>query len=347
MSVLCLVLAHRSRQARFVFAAGVLAVGSVLVKQSFLDAGFAGVVFIAVSAASDRGVRLRWPIAYVAGAAIPVCAALIWLAVAQVSVSYFVYTLFGFRLHLLHTLAGSNIPLPTRLRHLGRPAFDSGLLLALVGAVAGLVHLRGDRVLVVTFGAWLAAAMFGVLGGGSYFMHYLIELVPVSCVAAAAVLANVRTPIRIAALGVIAALALNATDDGAASAVRGAPHHRELAIGHYIRDHARPGDTQYVLYARANVVYYAGLPQPYPYLWSLMVRVRPGARARLERLLASPGRPTWVVAWQNPARWELDPDGNVERLLVRDYRVAAVVCGFPIFLRKDYPAPPRVTAGAC
>jgi hypothetical protein len=347
LSVLCLVLAHRSRRARFVVAAGALAVGAALVKQSFLDAGVAGVAFVAASALLDREVRLRWPLAYVAGAAIPFVALLVWLVATGLTPGSFVYTLFGFRLDLLHTLSASNLPLHVRIAHLERPAWSSGLLLALAGSVVGLWYLRRDRVLVVTFGAWLAAATVGVLGGGSYFMHYLIELVPVGCVAAAAVIAGARVPIRIVALGVFAAVALNAAYDGAVSASHHTPHHRELAIGHYIRDHARPGDTDYVMYARANVVYYAGLRQPYPYLWSLMVRVRPGARAQLQRLLGSPQRPTWLVPWQHARLWHLDPGGTTARLIRRNYRRTAIVCGYPIYLRKDRPAPPRVTVGTC
>ena len=347
LSVLCLVHAHRSRQAGFVVAAGALAVGAALIKQSFLDAGVAGVAFVAVSAAIDRDVRLRWPLAYAAGAAVPLAVLLVWLAAAGLTVGAFVYTLFGFRLDLLHTLAATNLPLHVRLAHLQEPAWTSALVLALAGALLGLWHLRRDRVLAVTFGAWLAAATVGVLGGGSYFPHYLIELVPVSCVAAATVIASARAPIRLVVLGAFAAIALNAAYDGAASAAHRTPHRRELAVGHYIRDHARPGDTTYVMYARANVVYYAGLRQPYPYLWSLMVRVRPGARAQLQRLLGSTWRPTWLVPWQDANRWQLDRGGTTERLLRRGYRLTAIVCGFPIYLRRDRPAPARVTVGAC
>ena len=347
LSVLCLVLAHRSRQARFVIAAGALAVGAALVKQSFLDAGVAGAAFVVVSAALHREVRLRWPLAYAAGAAIPLGALLIWLAVSQVPLGTFVYTLFGFRLDLLNTLAVSDIPLHVRLAELEAPAWDSGLLLVLAAAVVGLYHLRRDRVLAVTFSAWLAAATVGVLGGGSYFVHYLIGLVPVGCVAAAVVIASVRTPIRVVVLAAFAALALSAAYDGAAYVADRTPHSRELAVGRYVRDHARPGDTQFVLYARANVVYYAGLPQPYPYLWSLMIRVKPGARAQLQRLLASDRRPTWLVQWHDPGRWQLDPGGETNRLLARGYRLAAFVCDRPIYVRNDRPAPPRPTVTAC
>jgi hypothetical protein len=345
LSVLCLVLAHRSRRARFVVAAGALAVGAALIKQSFLDAGVAGVAFVAISAGLDRDVRLRWPLAYAAGAAIPLAVLLVWLAATGLTIGGFVYTLFGFRLDLLHTLAASNLPIHVRLAHLEAPAWSSGLVLVLAGAALGLWHLRRDRVLAVTFGAWLAAATVGVLGGGSYFSHYLIELVPVSCVAAAAVIAGARPPVRLLVLGAFAAVAFGAAYNGAGSAAH--IHRREMAVGHYIRDHARPGDTDYVMYARANVVYYAGLRQPYPYLWSLMVPVRPGAIAQLRRLLGSAQRPTWLVPWQLANLWQLDPGGTTERLLLRGYRLTAIVCGFPIYMRNDRPAPRRVTVSAC
>ena len=346
-SILFLVLAHHSRRTGFVVAAGAAAVGAALVKQSFLDAGFAGTVFVLVSAASDREVRLRWPAAYVAGAAIPLVVVLLWLAVAGASISFFAYTLFGFRLDLLHTLADSSIPLRERLRQLEEPSWDSGLTVTLIGAVLGLLTLIRDRILLVTFGAWLAAATVGVLGGGSYFNHYLIELVPVGCVAASLLLARIPLPLGIAALAVVAYLALTSAQEGVEYIDVKTPHRRELAIGKYIRDHARPGDTQYVMYARANVVYYARLRHPYPYLWSLMIRVRPGARPQLQQLLASSRRPTWLVGWHHPSSWELDPDGIVARTIQRGYRQTATVCKVPIYLRNDRPAPPGIAEGAC
>lgn len=347
LSVLCLVVAHHSRQTRFVFAAGVAAMSAVLVKQSFLDAGFAGVVFVAVSAASNRAVRLRWPAAYVAGAAIPLVVVLVWLAAARVSVSYFAYTMFGFRLDLLHTLADSSLPLHVRFRQLEEPAWDAGLAPVIVAAMVGFVALRRDRVLLVTFAAWLAAAAVGVLGGGSYFVHYLIQLVPVSCVLASVAIARAPLPIGVSVVGVVAALALINANEGVDYLDRHTPWRRELAVGRYIRDHARAGDTQYVMYARPNVVYYARLRHPYPYLWSLMVRVRPGARTQLLRLLGSSRRPTWLVPWHHPSSWELDPDHSVARAIQRGYRRAAVVCNIPIYVRNDRPRPPGVTVGAC
>ena len=343
LSVLCLVLAHRRRRTGVLFAAGALAAAAALIKQSFLDAGVAGFVFVAVSGALRRELRLPWPLAYGAGAATPLGALALWQAVERLPHGGFLYALVGFRLDALRTLAASNIPLPVRLLRLGAPTVASGLGLALGAAVLGLRRLRGDRVLVATFTAWWAAATVGVFGGGSYWPHYLIQLVPVACVGAALALATARARTRAAVLGASAAASL-VTALGAAVHMAGDPPHRQaLAVAEYVRDHARPGDTQYVMYARANVVYYTGLPTPYPYEWSLMVRAVPGARAQLQRLLGSTERPTWLVQWQDDDRWRLDRAERMDHLIARGYRLAAVVCGHPIYLRSDRTAQRRMT----
>jgi hypothetical protein len=175
----------------------------------------------------------------------------------------------------------------------------------------------------------------GVLGGGSYWAHYLIELVPVSCVAAAAAIAARPARTRATLVGACSAVALIASAGGVVHVNRTPPQQPELAVARYVRDHARPGDTQYVMYAQANVGYYAGLPSPYPYAWSLMVRAVPGARAQLQRLLGSARRPTWLVQWQDDDVWQLDPGGRTDRLLARGYRLAATVQGHRIYLRSD------------
>jgi hypothetical protein len=186
-----------------------------------------------------------------------------------------------------------------------------------------------------------------VLGGGSYFAHYLIGLVPVSSVAAAVVIARVPLPIRIVVLGAVLAVALPTAREGALYESHHQLRQSEVGVARYVREHARPGDTDYVMYARPNVVYYAGLRHNYPYMWSLMVRAKPGAREELQRLLGSSRRPTWLVQWQDDDEWELDqPEGRMDRLISDGYRLAAVVCDHPIFLRNDRPRPP-LSLGTC
>src|SRR4051794_23387351 len=300
LSVLCLV---RGR----LFAAGLLAAGALLVKQSFLDAGVAGLAFLILSR------RPRWWLEYAAGVALPVAVLAAWNG------SGFAYALVGFRLEALGTLAASSLPLQDRLGQLAGPALGSGLVVAVPAALAGIVRAR-NRMLA----AWLAGALIGVLGGGSYWPHYLIQLVPVTCVGVA-----LLRPPRVL-LAAFAAISVAATLGGLGYDHPHPPYRSTRAVARYVRTHARPGDTQYVLYARANLLHYVGLPSPYPYHWSLMVRARPGAIPRLRRLLASPARPTWVVEWQPPDEWGLDPHGATARLLARHYRRAATVHGHPV-----------------
>jgi hypothetical protein len=144
---------------------------------------------------------------------------------------------------------------------------------------------------------------------------------------------RVRAPI----VAGFAGLAIAVTASGAAHAIHHPPHATEQAVARYLRRHARPGDTLYVLYARANLLYDAGLPTPYPYAWSLIVRATPDAPARLRHLLASPHRPTWVVGWQHARSWGLDPHHSTRRLLARWYRPVARVRGH-VILHARRPA---------
>ena len=141
--------------------------------------------------------------------------------------------------------------------------------------------------------------------------------------------ARMRAMVAGAAVTLAVAAAIVATDYVADHR----PHAVERTSGDYIHAHARPGDTQYVLYARANVLYYGALPTPFPYDWSLMLRVRRGARTAIYRLLASARRPTWVVQWQSDEAWRLDRGDIVDALLRRNYRVVATVAGHQILHR--------------
>jgi hypothetical protein len=178
-----------------------------------------------------------------------------------------------------------------------------------------------------------------VLGGGSYWPHYLIQLIAPASVLAGAALGGLRLPVRAAAVVALAAVAVIGTL-GAAPVVRSARVRGGVVdVAGYVRAHARPGDTQYVMYAKANAGYYTGLQSPYPYAWSLLVRERADAMPLLH-LLRSPRRPTWVIEWQRPDRWNLDPSHAIERALHRHYRVVARRHGHAIYHRTSSPAPP-------
>ncbi len=336
-SIGCLVAAHRSRQARWLVVAGLLAVAAALIKQSFLDAGFAGAIFLIASSIRDRRPRIGWAAAYAAGALIPLAAVGVWLLAAHESAGSLVYALFGFRIHALHALSASTHPLHVRIRRLEMPGEGSGLFAVLVIALAGFWALRRNPVIAATLAAWLGAGVFGVLAGGSYWPHYLIQLIAPASLLAGAALAMVPRIPRAVVVGGLAALAIVGTVQQV-SYVNGTQERLGvLPVARYVRTHAKPGDTQYVMYARANAGYYIGLPSPYPYAWSLIVRAHPGATTRLLHLLRSPQRPTWIVGWQGPNGWQLDPHRLIARSLHRHYRLVTRVHGKPIYHRRSSP----------
>ncbi|MEA2247564.1 MAG: hypothetical protein QOH46_2093, partial [Solirubrobacteraceae bacterium] len=287
-SIGCLVAAHRRGQARWLVGAGLLAVTAALIKQSYLDAGFAGAIFLIATSVRDRRPRLRWAAAYAAGSLIALAPVAVWLSAAHLSPGSLVYAVISFRVDALHALAASSVPLHIRVRSLIGPGELSGLFVVLVVGLGGIWRLRRDGVLAVTLVAWLAAGAVGVLGGGSYWPHYLIQLVAPASLLAGAALAGIHARLRAAAVIAFAAVAIIGTA-GAYAPVRNTKQRSGVvAVGRYVRTHARPGDTQYVLWAKANAGYYTGLQSPYPYAWSLLVRAIPGAPARLQHLLNSP-----------------------------------------------------------
>lgn len=334
LSVAALVAAHRTGRLRHLALAGALAVAALLVKQSFLDAGFAGVAFLVARSLAGESRRLRAWLAYAAGVALPLLAVAAWLWIAHERASELLDALLRFRLQALHTLQGSNLPLLHRLRHLAVPALGSLLVLAVPLAVGGAWRLRRDRVLAVTLGVWLVGATVGVLAGGSYWPHYLIQLVPVAAVGSAVLLAVLpRRLVRVALTGVVALAALESVTGGVVVAAH-PPRRTDTAIASFVRGHARPGDSFYALYARADLNEAIGLRTPFPYSWSLMMRARPDARPRLLALLGSPRRPTWVVRWQQPTHWGLDADGAIAAALRRHYRPVARFNGRAVLLER-------------
>ena len=329
-------------------AAGALAAAALLVKQSFGDALAAGVVAVIAAAIVERG-PLRTGLAragaYLSGVGAVVLALLIWMRASGTPPHALWYSIFGFRIQATGQLTG--VGLTQRLARLGSPVLDSGLAAALAFAVLGIALLHKRPVLCAALAAWLAAGVLGVLGGGSYWNHYLIELVPVATVGTAALFSRHRLPAMLGLCVLVVPAAIYMV--GPIHQDR-ADHYQRAAriVGRYVRSRALPGQTDYVLYSRPDVLYYAGLQNPYPYNWGLMMRAAPHAVPRLRSLLASGRRPTWIVVWQAPDSVGLDRSGLTARLLARYYRHDATVCGHRILVARGArgrPGPLHVRCG--
>ncbi|MEA2427020.1 MAG: hypothetical protein QOF37_648 [Thermoleophilaceae bacterium] len=328
---------------RLLAASGACGMLALLVKQSFADALFAGLVGIAAAAIVTKMPRrdaLLRAAAYLGGAAVPALAVVAWAQITQPPAGSIYYAMFGFRIDAASALVNNDIG--SHLGHLVAPSLRSGLVLWLALAVAGMASLRERPVVRAVLFAWLLAGLAGVLAGGSYWAHYLIMLVPVT-VAGAATMLSSRPRAGIVATAVIALPVLFIAVQSARSSQPEIFQRDGVLVGRYLRERAQPHQTAYVMYAKVNALYYSGLPSPFPYHWSLMMRAAPHAQDTLRALLASSRRPTWLVQWQHHRAFNQDRDGKTKLLIEAHYRRVATVCGRPVLLANGATAkpPPR------
>ena len=199
-----------------------------------------------------------------------------------------------FRFQASHVIATSASAATTdRLHHLLFAALVSGLPLLLIGWLTALpAHPhRGELDLRWASAAVLGWEAFAVLGGGSYWSHYLIGLVP-GLVLADAVRRTAPVALAVAAVACVVSLV----------PMLGHPGQAPLPEVTWLRDRVHPGDTAVVAYGHPNVLQATGLNSPYSELWSLPVRVRDPHLTELSTLLFSSSRPDWIVT---------GPDGDL------------------------------------
>jgi hypothetical protein len=201
-------------------------------------------------------------------------------------------------------------------------------------AVALAVRLRGPATNGVRDLRWPALALLGwelvvVVLGGSYWLHYLMGLVPgLVLLAAAAAQRKLESgpslylPYVAAVVSTVATIAY----------VVAVPIHRpEAPVIDYLQAEGHPGDTAIVAFGGANILRETGMTSPYEHLWSLPVRVRDPELTELTAVLAGDHAPTWVVA-NGPSLNTWGVDGTEADQVLRDrYRLAANAGRFAIF----------------
>lgn len=325
---------------RWLYAAGVLATCALLIKQSFGEVLVAGIVFLFVSwlTQARSGFRIEWLWWWLAGIATPLLATFAWFEAYSVGARSFVYAVAGFRLDSLAQLSGSPHGAGSMMLRLGLPiALVSGCLFLVPWSVSWLVRRRADPQLVLPLAAWLAVGFIAIAGGGNYYPHYFIQPVAALAVLSGCALAATRRRMLALATAVmVLVLAVGNVAVGAALRSVDPPQQRTLAVADYLRSNAQPDDTLYVLYARANLLYYADMQTPYPYSWTQMVRTVPNAENRLRGMLKSPlERPTWIVEWQGATIFGMDANGETRRLIRKHYVQADEICGKKVLIRRD------------
>ena len=216
----------------------------------------------------------------------------------------------------------------------------AGMLAALVAsaapfvAVGLLVRLRGPA----TYGSrdlrWPAIALLGwelvvVLLGGSYWLHYLMGLVPGLVLLAAA--AAQRKPEAGPTLVLPYAAAVVSTVATIVYVVAVPIHRPEAPVIDYLQAEGSPGDTAVVAFGGANILRETGMTSPYENLWSLPVRVRDPELTELTAVLAGDDAPMWVIS--NGASldtWGVDATA-ADRVLRDRYALVANAGAFAIF----------------
>jgi hypothetical protein len=329
---------------------GFLAVCALLVKQNLADALAFGVVLVVGSAVAAGGRRaalgdLGW---LAVGAAVPVAATLVWAATCTPGVHTLGYALYGFRVDGIQVLlANGTASQAARLRDLLSASVLSGLVPVVIASLWSLRRRPARDPVRLALLAMLVVAVAGVLGGGSYWTHYLIAIVPVAALlAAAASGASPRSPV----LGLVVAATLASTLIGATSAVRSRTPASDTWLGAttaWMRSTEQPRDSVVVLYGDAALYETTGLRPAYPYVWTLPMHVLDPQLTGLRALLAGGRAPTFVIVRSPLDTGGAGPGALVQRTIDQHFRRVAVVCGSSVYLRRGVSRPDPTPLTGC
>ncbi len=290
--------------------------------------------------------HLRLAMAAAAGSAVMLLVVGGWTLLHGTSLHGVFDAMYPFRLRsgrLLATFPDSKEHL--RKVWLLKAGLRSVMYLTVVGLAWTVVRKRIGGPFVWGLGATLAWGLFSVVRGGGFWNHYLIELVVPVAIAAGLAFGSRETaarrtqwvPALTATVVIVAAVVNWAGALGMSETSRGS------VIGQAIGAASQPGDTLVSVFGLAQTNEEAGLPSPYPYLWSLTARVQDPHLTQLIALLEGPSRPTWYVQWSRP-HFPLRDWEQLTGLVGSLYHPAGVVCGKTIYLRDDVVRPvPRAT----
>ena len=338
--VLCGVLAYlkatrarpRTAGTSWLLAAGAAATCAAMVKQNSVDVFvFVAACLLVRLAAGERRSALRAAVAFGVGAS-AVAALVLGLAMARgTGLGELWDAVVSFRFQASSTLNSSGAPASygIRLQHLvlaGVASLAPLVVAVLAWQSRGRPATRGVPSPALDL-RWPACALLvwevvSIAAGGSYWLHYLLDLVPGITVLAVAAAQRPMSARR--ALGAVLTAAAVSTGIATAIAALSTPDYSsDRGTISYLRDHARPGDTAVVAFGHPNILWDAHLTSPYEQLWSLPVRVRDPHLADFSRLLASPQAPTWVVvSGSDLYSWGLDA-GHADRVLEAGYHRVA------------------------
>jgi len=329
-------------------AGGASAVAAMLAKQNLADGLAFGLVLVIGSGLAEGGTPrallpdLGW---LGLGVAVPVALTLVWAATSTPGVHEVLYELYGFRAQGGQAvLAQPTSEQNDRLHSLINELIRSGLVPVVLASLWLLRRRWWREPVTLALLAMLVTALVGIAGGGQYWIHYALGLVPVTALIAARAVGQVRWPRLLVAL-VLSTVVITLMHVNDALPPRASANTWVGGTTTWLDSAKKPGDSMVVLYGQAGLYETTRLRPAYPYLWTLPMRVLDPQLNDLKALLSGPDAPTFVMVRMPLNSWGIDPDGQVQRTIDQHYQQVAVVCGTPMYVRDgvDRPTPPPPT----
>jgi hypothetical protein len=312
----------------------------VLVKQNFVCGLAFGAAVLVASALTGELRRTRVVTALgcgAVGAAAVVAATVGWAAAAGVDLRELWFATYEFRTRATSLLSDQDRPGPSpRVATLTASFLFSGLAMVVVlllAAAPAVVRDRAHRRYLAGVVALAAVATAGVLLGGSWWRHYLVQLIPTAALVTALLVPRTGWLSDAArAAGVL--VGVSAGIGTVAGAVVESRPPEQVRVARHLAEAAGPGDTGVVTWGHAEVLFYAGLTSPYPHLWSLPIRTLDEDLSQLLDVMRGPDPPTWVVRWNPFSSWQLDDHRELVEVVSERYELVAEPCGRWVFLLR-------------
>ena len=326
---------------------GAAATSAALVKQNVVDVFvLAAALAMCLALGATSRARARRLVAVAVGAVVALVLVTAYAASRGTTPGELWYAVVGFRFDAAALIrASASSATAARLAQLLGALILSGapLFAVVAGWVAraqlpGTTDAAAERAVIdlrVPAAAVLGWELLAVMLGGSYWLHYLVGLVPgLVLMAVAASQRPLRARPRAALLAALSWPAVLAVVGAATLPHVGAGS--DASIIGYLRAHDRTGDTLVVAFGHPNIVQAAGLPSPYSELWSLPVRVRDPRLSHFDDVLSDPNRPTWVVvSGQTLYTWGVDAT-SAESTLQHRYHEVADAYPYRVYLRNRF-----------
>jgi hypothetical protein len=312
------------------FLAGVLAAAAALVKQNMVDGFVVGAVVVV-----GMAVQKRWwdaitkATAFGAGAVVSLVVVLVCADLRGTGPRNLWDAVVTFRAQAATVINASTASTSSgRFHAMLLAGLLAGVPMVVAAALLGVRRPVREPVLLWAALTTLAWEVTGALVGGSYWLHYLIAVVPGLVLLTAA--SGRGRWLRLVAGYAATCAGLTITF----ALQHPVPMSSDAAVAAYIRAESHPGDTMVVELGHPNMVRAAGLQSPYEYLWSLTARVRDPKLAEFGRLLAGPDAPRWVVvSGDSLATWGIDST-RAQPVLDSRYRAVTSAGNWHVFERR-------------